>query len=68
MAAGMTAKDRRCHRLHVSFLAPGDPISPIEYRVRRLRGRRFALRVAGESRDPDRPASFTAEPPQSHVH
>src|SRR5262245_4029227 len=73
MAAGMTAKDRRCHSLHVSFLAPGDPMAPIEYRVRRLRdGRRFAQRQLsawqGNREVLIATASFTAEPPQSHVH
>jgi acyl-CoA thioesterase-2 len=73
VAAGMTAKDRRCHGLHLNFLAPGDPTAPIEYRVRRLRdGRRFAQRQLsawqGEREILVATASFTAEPPQSHVH
>jgi acyl-CoA thioesterase-2 len=73
LAAGMTAKDRRCHSLHVSFLAPGDPAAPIEYRVRRLRdGRRFAQRQLsawqGNREILVATASFTAEPPRSHVH
>ncbi len=45
VAGSRTAKDRRCHSLHVTFLAPGDPALPVEYRVRRVRdGRRFAQR------------------------
>jgi acyl-CoA thioesterase-2 len=44
MAAARTV-DRRCHSLHVTFLAPGDPARHVEYRVRRVRdGRRFAVR------------------------
>src|SRR4029450_4582591 len=59
LAAGMTAKDRRCHSLHVSFLVPGDPTAPIEYRLRRLRGgRRFAQRqLAAGQGHPERPAA-----------
>lgn len=73
LAAGMTAANRRCHSLHVSFLAPGDPMAPLEYRVRRLRdGRRFAQRQLsawqGEREILVGTASFTAEPPESHVH
>jgi acyl-CoA thioesterase II len=73
VAGGMTAKDRRCHSLHVSFLAPGDPLTPIEYRVRRLRdGRRFAQRQLsawqGDREILVATASFTAAPPESHVH
>jgi len=73
LAAGRTVKDRRGHSLHVSFLAPGDPTTPIEYRVRRLRdGRRFAQRQLsawqGEREILIATASFTAEPPESHVH
>src|SRR5262249_46016474 len=73
MAAGMTTKDRRCHRLHVSFLAPGDPTSPIQYRVRRLRdGRRFAQRQLsawqGDREILIATAWFTAAPSPSHVH
>ena len=73
LAAGMTAKDRRCHSLHVSFLVPGDPTAPIEYRVRRLRdGRRFAQRqLAAWQGDREilvATVSFTADPPESHVH
>ena len=73
VAGGMTATDRRCHSLHVSFLAPGDPMAPIEYRVRRLRdGRRFAQRQLsawqGDREILVATASFTAEPPPSHVH
>jgi acyl-CoA thioesterase-2 len=45
VAAARTIKDRTCHALHVHFLFPGDPASPVEYRVRRVRdGRRFAQR------------------------
>lgn len=51
-AAAQTVKDRACHAIHVDFLAPGDPATPIEYRVRRVRdGRRFAQRqVSGYQR------------------
>lgn len=43
--AARTVQDRACHAIHVDFLRPGDPKSPIEYAVRRLRdGRRFAQR------------------------
>ena len=73
LAAGMTTKGRRCHSLHVSFLAPGDPAVPLEYRVRRLRdGRRFAQRQLsawqGDREILIASASFTSEPPESHVH
>src|SRR4029450_9040716 len=73
LAGARTANDRRCHSLHVTFLAPGDPMAAIEYRVRRLRdGRRFAQRKLsawqGEREILVATASFTAEPPQSHVH
>ena len=45
VAAARTAEERHCHALHATFLAPGDPTRPIEYRVRRVRdGRRFAQR------------------------
>ena len=45
MAAARTAEERSCHSLHASFLLPGSPALPIEYRVRRVRdGRRFAKR------------------------
>src|SRR6266705_5197586 len=45
VAAARTIEGRACHSLHVHFLMPGDPASPIEYRGRRLRdGRRFAQR------------------------
>ena len=73
VAAGMTVNDRRCHALHVSFLLPGDPGVPIEYRVRRLRdGRRFAQRQLSAWQC-DREilvatASFTGDTPESHVH
>jgi acyl-CoA thioesterase-2 len=73
LAAGMTTKGRRCHSLHVSFLAPGDPAAPLEYRVRRLRdGRRFAQRQLsawqGDREILIATASFASEPPESHVH
>ena len=46
VAAARTAEGRECHALHVSFVAPGNPTSPVEYRVRRVRdGRRFAQRL-----------------------
>lgn len=45
VAASRTAPGRACHALHAHFLAPGDPVRPIEYRVRAVRdGRRFAQR------------------------
>ena len=45
VAASRTAGERVCRALHVHFLLPGDPMRPIEYRVRRVRdGRRFAHR------------------------
>jgi acyl-CoA thioesterase-2 len=45
VAAARTVKERACHALHAHFLAPADPASPVEYRVRRVRdGRRFAQR------------------------
>ena len=45
VAAARTAEERSCHSLHATFLLPGDPARPIEYRVRRVRdGRRFAQR------------------------
>jgi acyl-CoA thioesterase II len=73
VAAGMTAEGRRCHGLHMTFLLPGDPTVPIEYRVRRLRdGHRFAQRqVSAWQREREilvATASFTGEPPDSHVH
>jgi len=45
VAAVRTVEERSCHSLHATFLVPGDPALPIEYRVRRVRdGRRFAQR------------------------
>jgi acyl-CoA thioesterase II len=45
VAAARTADERSCHSLHATFLLPGNPAVPIEYRVRRVRdGRRFAQR------------------------
>ena len=45
VAAARTTEERICHSLHATFLLPGDPILPIQYRVRRVRdGRRFAQR------------------------
>jgi acyl-CoA thioesterase-2 len=45
VAAARTAKEGACHALHAHFLAPVDPASVVEYRVRRVRdGRRFAQR------------------------
>jgi acyl-CoA thioesterase II len=51
-AAARTVQDRACHAIHVDFLSPGDPKSPIEYGVRHVRdGRRFAQRqVSGFQR------------------
>jgi len=75
IAAARTVKDRLCHALHVSFLSPGDPARPIEYRVRRVRdGRRFAQRQVtawqGEREILLATASFAAEvdEPRSHQH
>jgi acyl-CoA thioesterase-2 len=50
--AARTVQDRACHAMHVNFLSPGDPKTPIEYSVRRVRdGRRFAQRqVSGYQR------------------
>ncbi len=50
--AARTVQDRACHAIHVDFLFPGDPKSPIEYGVRRVRdGRRFVQRqVSGYQR------------------
>jgi acyl-CoA thioesterase-2 len=72
-AAAATAKDRRCHGLHVSFLFPGDPVAPIEYRIRRLRdGRRFAQRqVSAWQRDREilvATVSFTSDATDGHTH
>ena len=45
VAAARTTEERICHSLHATFLLPGDPALPIQYRVRRVRdGRRFAQR------------------------
>lgn len=73
VAAAATAKDRRCHGLHVSFLFPGDPTAPIEYRIRRLRdGRRFAQRqVSAWQRDREilvATVSFTSDAAGGHTH
>ncbi len=73
VAAAGTAKDRRCHGLHVSFLVPGDPGVPIEYRVRRLRdGRRFAQRqVSAWQGDREillATVSFTSDGASGHTH
>jgi acyl-CoA thioesterase II len=73
IAAARTAKDRLCHALHVSFLSPGDPARPIEYRVRRVRdGRRFAQRQVtawqGEREILLATASFAAEADDSRSH
>lgn len=75
VAAARTASDRSCHALHAHFLAPGDPLRPLEYRVRRLRdGRRFAQRqVSAWQRGRElmlATASFTIEPsePRAYQH
>jgi acyl-CoA thioesterase-2 len=73
VAAAGTVKDRRCHGLHVSFLFPGDPGLPIEYRVRRLRdGRRFAQRqVSAWQRDREilvATVSLTSDASEGHTH
>ena len=45
VAAARTTEERICHSLHATFLLPGNPALPIQYRVRRVRdGRRFAQR------------------------
>jgi acyl-CoA thioesterase II len=75
VAAARTVPDRSCHALHAHFLAPGDPLTPVEYRVRRLRdGRRFAQRqVSAWQRGREMllaTASFTTEPsePRAYQH
>ncbi|HUG36794.1 MAG TPA: acyl-CoA thioesterase II [Candidatus Limnocylindrales bacterium] len=73
IAAARTAKDRLCHALHVSFLSPGDPARPIEYRVRRVSdGRRFARRQVtawqGEREILLAAASFAAEADDARSH
>ena len=75
VAAARTAPGRACHALHANFLAPGDPLRPLEYRVRRLRdGRRFAQRqVSAWQRGRElmlATASFTIEPsePRAYQH
>ena len=46
MAAGRTVHGRPAHSLHVYFLRLGDPHTPIEYRVERLRdGRSYSARM-----------------------
>ena len=46
MAAGRTVTDRAAHSLHIYFLRLGDPHTPIEYRVERLRdGRSYSARM-----------------------
>jgi acyl-CoA thioesterase-2 len=46
MAAGRSVSDRAAHSLHVYFLRLGDPHTPIEYRVERLRdGRSYSARM-----------------------
>lgn len=46
MAAGRCAPNSLAHSLHVYFLRLGDPHTPIEYRVERLRdGRSFSARL-----------------------
>jgi acyl-CoA thioesterase-2 len=73
VAAGRTVKDRGCHALHASFLFPGDPGLPVEYRVRRLRdGRRFAQRqVSAWQRGREILAatvSFAGDAPGGHAY
>jgi acyl-CoA thioesterase-2 len=73
VAAGRTVKDRGPHALHATFLFPGDPGLPVEYRVRRLRdGRRFAQReVTAWQRGREilvATASFASEAPGSHAY
>jgi acyl-CoA thioesterase-2 len=75
VAAARTAPGRACHALHANFLAPGDPLVPVEYRVRRLRdGRRFAQRQISAYQSNREmlvaTVSFTTEPPdpRSYQH
>jgi len=75
VAAARTADERHCHALHATFLFPGDPTRPIEYRVRRVRdGRRFAQRqVSGWQRGREillATVSFTmpGDEPAEHQH
>jgi acyl-CoA thioesterase-2 len=73
VAAGRTVADRVPHALHVTFLSPGDPTRPVEYRVRRVRdGRRFAQRqVSASQRGRElllATVSFTTEMSDSLVH
>ncbi len=45
VAAGRTAQDQTPHSLHAYFLRPGDPATPVIYRVDRIRdGRSFTTR------------------------
>jgi len=73
VAASRTAADRACHSLHVHFLAPGKPASPMVYRVRRVRdGRRFAQRQVSAWQGGREvllaTVSFTAEAPASRAY
>jgi acyl-CoA thioesterase-2 len=73
VAAGRTAPGRVCHALHTNFLVPGDPMAPVEYRVRRLRdGRRFAQRQASAYQRGREilvaTVSFTTEPPDPRAY
>jgi len=73
VAAARTAPGRACHSLHVRFLGPGNPASPIEYRVRRVRdGRRFAQRQVSAWQGGREvllaTASFTAEAPAGRAY
>lgn len=46
IAAGRSTPDTPLHSMHLYFLRPGDPHTPIEYRVERLRdGRSYATRL-----------------------
>jgi acyl-CoA thioesterase II len=50
MAAARTAPQRRLHNLHVSFLRPGNPKTPLHYDVTSLReGRTFSTRRVSTS-------------------
>jgi acyl-CoA thioesterase-2 len=50
MAAGRSTPGSPVNSLHLYFLRPGDPQTPIEYRVERLRdGRSFATRLVRAS-------------------
>jgi acyl-CoA thioesterase-2 len=50
MAAARTAPERQLHNLHVTFLRPGNPKTPLQYDVTSLReGRTFSTRRVSTS-------------------